>query len=252
MNPYRQKQIFMAILTFVVYTMLVNWQAALLLMGAVGFHEYSHLWAAKKSGLKTKGFFLVPFMGGVALVADRYRSYAQQAFVVLAGPVGGGLLAFVTAGVYYATGIPFLAAAAYWMCLLNLFNLYPLSFLDGGQLLDTITYSINRTLGVVLHTISTLVAAVIIVRLNFVIGALIIFFGGMSIHSEWKNWKAWKDGKTFLLSESWLNPPKKMRASQITLTIVGWLITVFLLGMLLVFLKDHPESSITTIIPTKN
>lgn len=251
MNDFRQKQIFMALLTFVVYTVIVNWQAAILLMVAVGFHEYSHLWAAKKSGLRTKGFFLVPFMGGVALVADRYRSYAQQAFVVLAGPVGGGLLAFVTAGAYYATGIPFLAASAYWMCLLNLFNLYPLSFLDGGQLLDTITYSINRTLGVVLHTISTLIAAVVLMRANFVIGAMVIFFGGMSIHSEWKNLMALRAGKTWLLSESWANPPKKMKVYQIVLTIAGWAITVFLLGSLLFFLKDHPEASITTIIPVK-
>lgn len=251
MNSYTNKQIFFAILTFVVYTALVNWQVAILLMVGVGFHEYSHLWAARKMGLHTKGFFLVPFMGGVALVADRYRSYAQQAFVVLAGPVGGGLLAGVTAGVYYLTGWPFMAAAASWMCFLNLFNLYPLSFLDGGQLLDTISYSINRTLGVILHTLSTLVASAVLWFYNPMIAVMVIMFGGASIYSEWRNWKALREGKSWLLNDRWRDPPNRMSVGQIILTVAGWVTTVILLGLLMFFLKEHPESSITTIIPVK-
>jgi putative peptide zinc metalloprotease protein len=251
MDSYRNKQIFMAILTFVVYTALMNWKVALLLMVGVGFHEYCHLWAAKRMGLQTKGFFLVPFMGGVALVGERYRSYAQQAFVVLAGPAGGGLLAFVTAGAYYLTGLPFLAAAAYWMGFLNLFNLYPLSFLDGGQLLDTVSYSINRTLGVILHTLSFFLAVVLLIKANFVIAILVIFFGGSSVLSEWRNWKALKEGKEWLLSDSWLNPPRKMRTSKIVLTVAGWVTTVILLVILMAVLKEHPESDLSTILPVK-
>jgi putative peptide zinc metalloprotease protein len=251
MNPYTKKQIFFAILTFVVYTALVNWQVALMLMVGVGFHEYSHLWAARRMGLQTKGFFLVPFMGGVALVADRYRSYAQQAFVVLAGPVGGGLLAFVTAGIYYLTGWPFMAAAAAWMCVLNLFNLYPLSFLDGGQLLDTISYSINRTLGVVLHIISALVAVVVLWFYNPVLAFMAALFGGASIYSEYKNLKALREGKSWLLSESWVNPPEKMPVSKVLLTAAGWVGTAIALTILLTLLRQHPEASLSTIIHTK-
>lgn len=252
MNSFRNKQIFFAIFTFVVYTLLINWKVAILLMVGVGFHEYCHLWAARRMGLETKGFFLVPFMGGVALVAGRYRAYAQQAFVVLAGPAGGGLLAFVTAGLYYLTGLPFLAASAMWICVLNLFNLYPLSFLDGGQLLDTISYSINRTLGVILHTLSFVVAAVVLFKLNIVIAILIIFFGGASVISEWRNWKALREDKTWLLTESWINPSQKMSIGKIALTIGGWVITVILLVSLMAVLHSHSESSLSTLLPSKN
>lgn len=245
------KQIGFAIFTFAVYTALVNWQAALMLTIGVGFHEYSHLWAAKRMGLQTKGFYLVPFMGGVAFVADRYRTYGQQAFVVLAGPVGGGLLALVTAGAYCLTGWPVLAAAAAWMCWLNIFNLFPLSFMDGGQLLNTITYSLNRKIGVYLYTASTLIACVVLFYFNWVLAMLVILLGGVSIFSELKNLQAWNKGQTYLLSESWVNPPKALTKKQMALTIAGWVGTIIILVGVLLILKTHPESSLTTIIPTK-
>lgn len=245
------KQIGFAILTFAVYTAFINWQAALMLTIGVGFHEYSHLWAARRMKLQTKGFYLVPFMGGVALVAERYKTYGQQAFVVLAGPVGGGLLAAVTAVVYYLTGYTPLAAAAAWMCFLNLFNLFPLSFMDGGQLLSTITYSINRTLGVILYTASTVIATFVLAKYNWVLSMIVGFLGGASVASEIRNWNAWRQGKRWLLSDSWADPAESLSPKQIVLTILGWVGTVVVLLTLFHFLKKVPGSEITTIIPKK-
>lgn len=247
MNSYTKKQIGFAAFTYVIYTLLVGWKAALLLVVGVGFHEYSHLWAAKRMGMATKGFFLVPFMGGVALVADKYKTYAQQAFVVLAGPVGGGLLALATAGVYVLTGIPFLAAAAVWMCYLNLFNLLPLSFMDGGQLLGTVTYSLNKTFGVVCHVISTLVAVVVIWFFNPVIAVVIALFGGFGVVSEIRNWYNFRQGKTFLCSEEYLNPPTALTRSQMAFTVGGWTLTAATLMGVMMWLSQHPAATMATI-----
>jgi hypothetical protein len=203
-------------------------------------------------GLQTKGFYLVPFLGGVALVADRYKTYGQQAFVVLAGPVGGGLLALVTAGTYYITGIPFLAAAAAWMCYLNIFNLFPLSFLDGGQLMTTITYSLNRTVGVVLYTLSSVIATFILWRFNPALSIMVGVLGGMSVASEIRNLMAWRRGDTWLCSDSWLNPPKALTKKQMLLTVLGWAATAVLLGFAMHILKTHPEADLSTILPRKN
>lgn len=248
----RLKQLGFAVFTFIVYAMIVpptpNWAAAALLVVGVGFHEMSHLWAAKRMGLKTKGFYLVPFMGGVAFIGGPYKTYSQQAFVVLLGPVGGGLLALVTAGAYYLTGIPFLAAAGYWMCWLNLFNLLPLSFMDGGQLMGTISYSINRTLGMVLHTISTLVAAVALWFFNPILTALVIFFGGSAVIKEIMNWRAFQTGHTYLCDDAYLNPPAALSKKDMTLTIVGWAATVIILGTVVLCMRHLPEASLSTII----
>ncbi len=248
MNDQTKKQIGFAIFTFFIYTLLVNWKAALLLTIGVGFHEYSHLLAAKYMGMKTKGFYLVPFMGGVAFVEGKYKSLGQQAFVVLAGPAGGGLLALVTAGAYLVTGVPFLAAAASWMCLLNLFNLLPLSSMDGGQLMGTITYSINRTLGMVCMVISNVVAAVIMWKVNMVLFALVLLFGGISVVDEIRNWNYFRKGMHYMCSENYLHPPKKLSGFQMFLTIAGWVGTFVILAFAMYMLKFTPNSNINVLV----
>jgi Zn-dependent protease len=246
------KQIGSIIVTFLVYAFLVppapNWAAAAMLVVGVGFHEMSHLWAAKHLGLRTKGFYLVPFMGGVAFIEGPYKRYSQQAFVVLLGPVGGGLLALVTAAAYYLTGLPFLAAAASWMCFLNLFNLLPLSFMDGGQLMDTVAYSLNRTLGMVLHVGSTLIAAVVLWHFNPVLTFLVCIFGGSSVLLEIRNWKAFREGKTYLCPDSYLYPPTALSKKQMAMTVAGWLSTVVILGGVYFVLSSVPAANLSTII----
>lgn len=247
MTSYTKKQIGFAAFTFIIYTLLVGWQAALLLIVGVGFHEYSHLWAAKRMGMQTKGFFLLPFMGGVALVEGKYQRLSQQAFVVLAGPMGGGLLALATAGVYAVTGIPFLAAAATWMCYLNLFNLLPLSFMDGGQLMGTITYSINRTLGMVCLVISTAVAVVVLWFFNPFLTGLVLFIGGMSVIMELRNWHYFRTGRTYLCDDSYLNPPARLTTGQLVLTATGWAGTAAVLLAAYYLLQQVPGSAMSTI-----
>lgn len=246
MSP-RMKQLGFAVMTFAVYTWMLNWQAAVLLTVAIGFHEMSHLWAAKRLGLATKGFYFLPFLGGVSLIADRYKTYGQQAFVVLMGPVGGGALALATAVAWYITGYPILAAAAAWMCLLNLFNLLPLSFLDGGQLMGTISYSFNKTFGMVLNVLSTIIAVFVIWHFNPIIAGLIIFFGGNSILLEIKNWNAFRQGKTWLCTDDYLNPPKPLTTKELVLTIGGWVITAGSLVIVMKLFSSYPESNILSI-----
>lgn len=247
MSSFTLKQIGSAVLTFAVYSLLIKWEAAALLVVAVGFHEYSHLYAARKFGLPTKGFFLMPFIGGVALVAGRYRSLGQQAIVVLAGPIGGGLLAGVTAGVYFLTGWSFLAAAASWMAMLNLFNLLPFSFMDGGQLLGTITYSINRTLGFFCYAISTVVAIAVLMWMAPVLGCLVTLFGGGSLWNEYKNWKHFRAGQTWLCTENYLYPPSKLSPAQMSVTIGAWALTTGLLLLLASVLAHNPEANFSQL-----
>jgi len=248
MKPQTRKQIGFALFTFIVYTLFVNWKIAILLMVGVGFHEYSHLWAARRVNIPTKGFYLVPFMGGVAIIDGKYQSYWHRVFVVLAGPIGGGLLALATLGLYLITGIPFLAAAASWMCLLNVFNLLPLSFMDGGQLMDSITYSLNRTLGVMCHIGSTLIAIFVLWKLNPVLSILAGFFGGSSALHEFLNWKNFRQGKTWLCSESFLHPPTKLTKGQMVLTALGWLTTAIVLLAAMTYLSKFPEANLSSLI----
>lgn len=208
-------------------------------MIAIGFHESCHLWAARRVGLQTKGFYMLPFMGGVALVADRYKTLAQQAFVVLAGPVGGGLLALVTVLLYHLTGWPIVAAAAAWMLLVNAFNLLPLAFLDGGQLLDTITYSIGRTIGMVFKIASNIVAPIVIFFFNPAVALLVIFTGFGTIVREYHNWKHYKDKDYKLCDDNYLHPPQKLSVNNMILTLSVWIVSAILLLVVNHWLLKH-------------
>lgn len=225
---------------------IFNWKVATLLVVAVAWHEQSHLWAAQKLGLKTNQFYLIPFVGGVSLVSERYKNYAQQAFVVIMGPVGGGLLAAACAGVYFYTGSQYswLASAALWMAILNLFNLLPLSFLDGGQMMRCITHSINTTFGVMFMTASTIVGVVIMFKFfNPVLGVLIILFGGSATLLELRDWKYAREGKELMCSSNWTNRPDKLSVLGITLTTLAYFVASGLLFLLADVLSDQPGTN---------
>ena len=226
----RMKQLLSILLCFAVYSTFINWKVSLLLIVSVAFHEQSHLWAAKHLKLRTNLFYMIPFVGGVALINDRYKRYSQQAFVAIMGPVGGTVLALTTSLAWYLTGWQVLAPAAFYMSLMNLFNLAPLAMLDGGQLLDTITYSFNRTLGLVVHIVSTAVAIVLITwKGNMTIGILIAVFGIPQIITEVNNWRAYRAGTFYLCTQNYLFPPRKSSWKEILLTVGAWATTVFVL-----------------------
>lgn len=243
LSDTRQRQIFFALITFIVYTTYMNWKIALVIMAGVGFHECCHIWAANYKGLSTGGFYLMPFIGGVATVTDRYKTYAQQAIVVLAGPVGGGLLATLLTIIFYFTNLPMIGAAAAWMTFINLFNLLPLSFMDGGQILQTITFSINHVLGVWTKVISTIIGVIVLIFLNPIIAMIVLFFGGADIYTELNNLynkNAYSKGMMNLR-------PKKMSGGEIVLTIVSYLTAIVLLLIQFTWLHSFDVGSLQSI-----
>lgn len=233
--PRWLKQLASYIISFVVYAWLLNPVAAAVLLGAIAFHECGHLYAAKYMGLRTKGFYLIPFMGGTALVADRYQKYSHMAFVLLAGPIAGTLLAIPFFALYVHTGSIMLGASALLMAGINLFNLAPLAMLDGGQLIESITYSINDKLAATFLTISYIVGAIVVWSFNPFISAMIIFFGVGTITSAWKKISLKNEGL-----EKFLPPqPEKMSVGQIIITGITYLFTAVILCGMLYFCVKH-------------
>ncbi len=242
------KQIGAAALTVIVYAFLFGWQVSLILTVAVAFHEMSHIMAARKLGMKTGGFYLMPFVGGIAFIEGTYSSYTKQAIIVLAGPIGGGLLALVTTGLYLLTGSHFFLVAAVVMLYLNVFNLLPLSFLDGGQVMSTITYSINRTLGMVCFVGSTVIAIGLLCFLNPAVAAFVALLGGVGAYREIRNWRHFRAGRYQLVDDHYLEPPKKLSVWQMALTIGVWIGTAVILLSTLYFLQGQPDSGLETLL----
>jgi Zn-dependent protease len=212
------------VLSFFIYQFLFGWKFSLLLVGGVLWHESCHLFVARKFNLKTGGIIMIPFIGGVSLILDRYKTYWQQALVALGGPIGGALSAFVVYIIFLLTKVPFFIAATYFLCFLNLFNLLPLGgILDGGQAMNTITYSINERIGFIYKCISTLLFSVLIFYINPVLGIFMVVIGIPPIYAEYRNRQYMSLGHTWMLSDNYLNKPKVMHVKQILFISSIWI-----------------------------
>jgi Zn-dependent protease len=107
---------------------------------AVGFvllifvHECGHLLVAKRLGLKVGAPVFIPFMGAVIALKEAPRNAWIESQVGIGGPMLGTLGAGLCYVAYVFTGNPMFQALAHTGFLLNLFNLIPIGFLDGGRI----------------------------------------------------------------------------------------------------------------------
>jgi Zn-dependent protease len=112
---------------------------------AVGFvllifvHECGHLVAAKRIGLKVGAPVFIPFMGAFIALKEAPRNAWIEAQVGIGGPLLGTLGAVLCEMIYLATGNPMFRALAYTGFFLNLFNLAPVGFLDGGRIVTALS-----------------------------------------------------------------------------------------------------------------
>ncbi len=131
------------------YSWLFSFQFALALIACMVVHEYGHVRAMKYFGIKTKGFYLIPFLGGMALTDEKINTRWQDVVISIMGPVFGLALSVVLLVAYWVTDSPFFAALAAFNAFLNLFNLFPILPLDGGHILKSVTFSMNSWVGLI-------------------------------------------------------------------------------------------------------
>ena len=112
---------------------------------AVGFvllifvHETGHLLAAKRLGLKVGAPVFIPFMGAIIALKEAPKNAWIEAQVGIGGPMLGTLGAGICELIHLATGNQLFRALAYVGFLLNLFNLAPVGFLDGGRIVTALS-----------------------------------------------------------------------------------------------------------------
>jgi len=122
--------------------------AALLLQLFV--HECGHVHAMRRTGMKVRGMYFIPFLGAVAVSESVFTSRRQQAYVALNGPLWGTAFTLVPVALYLWTHHPLLAMVASWGAFINFFNLLPIIPLDGGRVLHAFAFSFSSALGVAL------------------------------------------------------------------------------------------------------
>jgi Zn-dependent protease len=127
------------ILSMGVYALVFGWQFAVGFVLLIFVHECGHLIVARKFGLKVSAPVFIPFMGAFILLKDQPRNAWMEACVGIGGPMLGGLAALACNYLGQTFDMPLLIALAMSGYFLNLFNLLPVGFLDGGRIVTALS-----------------------------------------------------------------------------------------------------------------
>ena len=102
-------------------------------------HELGHLVAARRFGLRTGPPIFIPMMGAFIALKDRTGNAWVESVVGIGGPLFGTFGAGVCLMIHGATGNEIWSQLAFYGFMLNLFNLAPVGFLDGGRIVTAIS-----------------------------------------------------------------------------------------------------------------
>lgn len=176
----------MASASLAAYTWLFSFQFALALIVCLVIHEYGHVRAMKHFGMKTKGIYLIPFLGGAALTDDKINTRWQDVVISMMGPCFGLFMSLACLLVYAVSGAPFFAGLAVFNAFLNLINLLPILPLDGGHVLKSVSFSMNNRLGILLCAVAAAVGIFVSFSLGLSLFGFLMVIGCMEIFMEWR------------------------------------------------------------------
>lgn len=179
-------KVLLAGLSLAAYSWLFSFQFAVSLIVCLMVHEYGHVRAMQYFGMKTKGIYLIPFLGGLALSDEKINTRWQSIVIALMGPFFGLALSLGFLLAYTITGEVFFAGLSVFNALLNLFNLLPVVPLDGGHVLKSISFSVNSVFGLVMCVAGALLGVTVSYYFGLALLGFLLLVGNMEIFMEWK------------------------------------------------------------------
>ncbi|MDQ1485102.1 MAG: hypothetical protein QOJ62_795 [Actinomycetota bacterium] len=168
-------------LSVLLYSWIYGIWFAVGLVGLLAVHEFGHYAAFRAQGVKVSLPTFVPFLGAYVKTESPIRSVAHEAAGGLAGPAAGALAGIGLFELSRAMNSPLLQALAYVSFFLNLFNLLPVPFLDGGR----VAGALHPALWV------AGIAGGVVVEMwrPSRILPFILLFGVISLVPQWRRWK---------------------------------------------------------------
>jgi Zn-dependent protease len=212
---FKFKAALLAVFKFKVFTtsasMLVSVAAYAWIWGwrfAVGFvllllvHELGHVLELRRQGVPASAPLFIPFLGAVVGMKQMPHNVWREAQVALAGPILGSLGALGVWIAGEALDSELLVALAFTGFFLNLFNLLPVSPLDGGRAVAA------------LHPALWAVGLALLLGLVFLspnpILIIILVLGGLEV------WRRWRERRAPGAAEYYRVPPWQRAVVGIT------------------------------------
>ncbi|MRW86872.1 site-2 protease family protein [Pseudoduganella sp. FT26W] len=122
------------LISIVVYSWVFGWRYAAGFVALIFVHEMGHYVAARQRGLDVGAPTFIPFVGAWIALKELPHDVETEAYIGFAGPLAGTLASVACYFIARDQDSNLLLALAYSGCMLNLFNLIPMSPLDGGRI----------------------------------------------------------------------------------------------------------------------
>lgn len=127
------------LLSVFVYALSYGWGYAIGFVGLLFCHELGHYIAARQRGLAVGLPTFIPFVGAWIEIKDGFGNAETEAYVGIAGPAVGTICALLCLVLGNLFDSDLMRAVAYSGFILNLFNLIPVSPLDGGRITSIVS-----------------------------------------------------------------------------------------------------------------
>lgn len=114
------------------YALIGGWKWAIGLVALIFVHEMGHFLEARRQGVPVTWPTFIPFFGAYVTIHRAGLTPWRSATIALAGPFVGSLGAAVCYAIGREDHSHLFTTLGYTGFLLNLFNLIPVGFLDGG------------------------------------------------------------------------------------------------------------------------
>ena len=161
------------------YAWIWGWRFALGFVLLLLVHELGHVLELRRQGIPASAPLFIPFLGAVVGMKQMPHNVWREAQVALAGPIVGSLAAVGLWVAGEAAGSELLVALAFTGFFLNLFNLIPVSPLDGGRAAAAL-HPVFWAIGLVLLAVLT------VLRPNPIL-FLVLIVGGIEV---WRRWRS--------------------------------------------------------------
>jgi Zn-dependent protease len=133
------KTFFTMLISIWAYALFWGWPFAAGFVALLFIHEMGHVAALRMMGIRATAPMFIPFLGAFIGMKEMPKNAFAESVMAYGGPLLGTLGAIACVGVGLLTGNPFWYALAMSGFLLNLFNLLPISPLDGGRIIGVIS-----------------------------------------------------------------------------------------------------------------
>lgn len=168
------------------WSLIYSWEFAAILIAVIVFHEYGHLRAMRRYRIPTKGMYLIPFFGGVA-VGDRAKTQWQDVYISMMGPIYGLVMTIVFYVIYLVSENHFAGLIASLSALINVFNLLPIYPLDGGRVVKALVFSGRKYWGFLCLLIMSALCFALSVMSGLVLLSFFVVIGVVDLVASWRD-----------------------------------------------------------------